>query len=1133
MFKRNKSKGFSLVEILVTLGIMAVLIAVLTPFLINHVEESKREKDVAGTNELVNAVSLATSNDAIVDEIYEHYIENNYITYSDSSGQYGNPMKDEEYWAPDGAGPAITITFNPVDGEYIIEKGIINDMTFGNGSKGESRKADGDLTQYYLRNVTGLYHAIRTVMGDKVEIGSRTYENSSYTVFITFEIIGGEERVNVYGSYNGTNLQIDSPSAKGTHTTEYNTNGDPEIKVPGGWYEYNEDDVGVSDLIPTPTTPPPGEEEVEETLPDYKYDALINNPKIPAGGKYVQGSKTYTAGQKFPEIQLGDVYTYGVYKYTYEADGWQVSLNLSATSKDKATYPVILEIVNKRPIRLMNNTFEGCVNLTQSPKIPETVVSMSGTYAGCTSLSNTPTIPYSVVNMTSTFQGCTALVLAPQLPESLTTMNGTFEGCTALKEAPKIPLKVKSMSATFKGCTKITEAPVLPNGVTNLFNTFRDCSALVTAPVIPTTATNTGGMLAWCKSLKTYTGSTGSAGDFSGYVIPNSVTTVTAMFNGCSLLTLPPKMPQNINNMDYVFDSCAKLTTAPVIPNGVTSMSHTFSGCSSLKTYIGSSSGNGNFTEYVLPNNITNMDYAFQNTQLVQPPKLPNKTNSMEATFANCKRLLSIGQIPSGVNNMKETFLNCSLLSGMITIESNPGSYKDCFKGTVEEIVLTGGSSKLYDIRENRANIVVAQSQSGGGVSGVVPLGGVYYDNSAAKTLTSGQTIPAIGDGDIFTYGDYQYTYYASGNANNAAGWSVSLNMDATDRNRTSYGSILSTISNQPVTSMYQTFANCTALTTAPAIPSSVRNMYYTFQGCTALTSAGSLPSGITSLQGTFYGCSKLSTAPTIPSSVTNLTSAFENSGLTKMPTIPSSVTNMTKTFMGCTKLTTTTTLPASVTNMSYTFSGCTALTTAPAISPNVTNISYAFQNCTKLTSTPTFGVRVANMSYAFSGCSNLTTVQTLPASVTNMRAAFSGCIKLATAPTIPANVTDLASAFSGCSALTAAPSIPSKVQNLESTFKGCVKITSMPSIPSSVTNMSNTFEGCSALKTATTIPSSVVYMNATFKDCVNLTGTITIHASPNTYTNCFAGTTKNITLTGNSSKLNQIREGRTNISVG
>lgn len=1131
MFKRNRNKGFSLTEALVAIAIMGILIAVLSPFLINHVEESKMEKDVAGTNELVNAVVIATSNDAIVDEIYEHYIDNNYITYSDSSGQYGNPTKDEEYWAPDGSGPAITITFNPYDGEYIIEKGIINDMTFGNGSKGESRRADGDLTQYYLRNVTGLYHAVRNVMGDKVEIDSRTYENSSFTVFITFELIGGEERVNVYGSFNGTNLKDGCPSAKGTCTTEYNTNGDPEIKVPGGWYEYNEDDVGVSDLTPIPTVPEPGKEDEEEELPDYKYDYMINNAKIPAGGRYTQGSKTYTAGEKFPAFKQGDTYTYGVYIYTAESSGWQVSLNLSVTTKDKQNYPIILEKVNQHPVKTLNNTFAGCTALMQSPTIPETVVALKGTYAGCTSLVNTPTIPNSVQDMTNTFANCAALVSAPRLPEQLATMNNTFENCTALLAAPIIPSKVKSMSAAFMGCTKLTAAPILPNGVTNLFNTFRDCSALKIAPKIPSTATNTSGMLAWCKSMNTYADSSSANGDFSGYIIPTSVKNVESMFNGCSLITLPPRMPQNITSMKFIFDSCTKLTTAPAIPNGVTNMSHAFSGCTALKTYVGSTAANGNFTDYVLPNNITDMAYTFQGTQVTQPPKMPNKVASMEATFANCSRLLTMGQIPSGVNNLSQTFLNCTNLNGMITIEANPGSYKDCFKGTVDEIILTGGSSKLHDIRENRSNIVVAQSQSGGTVSGVVPLGGVYYDNSAAKTLTSGQTIPAVGNGDIFTYGDYQYTYYASGNANNAAGWSVSLNMDATDKGRTSYGSILSTIAGKSVTTMYQTFANCTALTTAPAIPSTIQNMYYTFSGCKALKTVNGLPS-VTSLIGTFYGCSSLTTAPTIPSTVTNLTSTFENSGLTKMPTIPSSVTNMTKTFMGCTKLTTATALPANLTNMSYIFSGCTVLSSVPAIPSNVTNISYAFQNCTNLTVTPTFGAKVSNMSYAFSGCKNLTTVKTLPTSITNMRAAFSGCAKLATAPTIPVNVTDLASAFSGCSALTAAPSIPSKVQNLEATFKDCVKITTTPAIPKSVTNMNSTFEGCTSLKTASAISSSVVYMSSTFKNCTNLTGTITIHASPNTYTNCFAGTTKSITLTGNSSKLHQIREGRSNVTV-
>ena len=39
MFKRNRNKGFSLTEALVAIAIMGILIAVLSPFLINHVEE--------------------------------------------------------------------------------------------------------------------------------------------------------------------------------------------------------------------------------------------------------------------------------------------------------------------------------------------------------------------------------------------------------------------------------------------------------------------------------------------------------------------------------------------------------------------------------------------------------------------------------------------------------------------------------------------------------------------------------------------------------------------------------------------------------------------------------------------------------------------------------------------------------------------------------------------------------------------------------------------------------------------------------------------------------------------------------------------------------------------------------------
>ena len=84
-----------------------------------------------------------------------------------------------------------------------------------------------------------------------------------------------------------------------------------------------------------------------------------------------------------------------------------------------------------------------------------------------------------------------------------------------------------------------------------------------------------------------------------------------------------------------------------------------------------------------------------------------------------------------------------------------------------------------------------------------------------------------------------------------------------------------------PVTNMFQTFMNCTNLTTAPEIPSSVTGMYATFSGCTNLTTAPEIPSSVTYMARTFFRCTNLTTAPEIPSSVTIMQETF--SGCTNL----------------------------------------------------------------------------------------------------------------------------------------------------------------------------------------------------------------------------------------------------------
>ena len=195
---RHKNKGFSLVELVIIIAILAVLIAVLAPSLMTYTERSRAQKDVTTMDEVVNAVQLAMADQKCYDEMIKYSCSNNFITYSDSSGNYGQQINDGEFWAPDGSGRATTITFNPTrkgnETYYVLETAIINDMTYGNGSVAENRVMQGAQTnnQCYFKNaslagsdITGYtYNRVRQIVGDSTIATSATYANSSFTIFI-------------------------------------------------------------------------------------------------------------------------------------------------------------------------------------------------------------------------------------------------------------------------------------------------------------------------------------------------------------------------------------------------------------------------------------------------------------------------------------------------------------------------------------------------------------------------------------------------------------------------------------------------------------------------------------------------------------------------------------------------------------------------------------------------------------------------------------------------------------------------------------------------------------------------------------------------------------------------------------
>ena len=246
MFK-SKNKGFSLVELIVVIAILVVFAAILIPSLMQYTENSRAQKDASAMDEVVNAFQLALADEDCFDEMLKYSCTNNYLTYSDSSGVYGQQIIDGEFWAPDGSGRATTITFNPEVGAngqtvYKMDNAIVNDMSYGNGSTSTGRVMQGtqiDDNQCYLKNTgntsVGLtYAAVKQTVGAAISNNSQTYRNSSFTVFIKFAQKDGVTVAEVYGQYNGTNVHDGASASKGTGTTEYDNNNNAITTIGGG-----------------------------------------------------------------------------------------------------------------------------------------------------------------------------------------------------------------------------------------------------------------------------------------------------------------------------------------------------------------------------------------------------------------------------------------------------------------------------------------------------------------------------------------------------------------------------------------------------------------------------------------------------------------------------------------------------------------------------------------------------------------------------------------------------------------------------------------------------------------------------------------------------------------------------------
>ena len=65
---KTNNKGFSLVELIVVVAIMAVLMVVLAPAMLRYVEKTRVQKDDSAASEVLKAVELALADEPIYEE---------------------------------------------------------------------------------------------------------------------------------------------------------------------------------------------------------------------------------------------------------------------------------------------------------------------------------------------------------------------------------------------------------------------------------------------------------------------------------------------------------------------------------------------------------------------------------------------------------------------------------------------------------------------------------------------------------------------------------------------------------------------------------------------------------------------------------------------------------------------------------------------------------------------------------------------------------------------------------------------------------------------------------------------------------------------------------------------------------